>query len=698
MRKISDIRAGSRFSSVHFHFISAAFHLLIGTSLILAFLGQLTQGAVLLIALATVILFHIHTTHPSTSAPRQHERATFKAYTLALLVFACFILYVAYLVMGVDYQYQLARDGGIYSTTAMNLNTSGTLRPALDSLFHLRNTLRGTSAINVEAGHIEFQGSHGASVAYALASFVVGIRWMVVAAWVAAALTAGHLYRILRAFGCRREIAWSAIAALFLGLPMIENLRSTYSEIFLLAAISASVDILTTRVFRDQEEASVLCGFCLGISTIYRADAPLFVGLVLIGLAITPSPYVSERSLRYLALSALPGVVLGWLDLRFWSTEYAADLGNQYRNVVAVSAFGFVTVFLSIVARRVLSNRGCFEEYIRGNLGPLRRIQGALPWLSAGTMLMLVVGGLLAPVAFEAAGSGSNSYVAAIEQREGIKGDGSRTYDEFNLQSVAWYWGPMWFVLLPASFAWVTFRLASIGRRFWAIGLGLGSWIFFYVPDNRITPDHLFATRRWIPGFFPFSLIAGALLLSALVSRFRSRHLAVLGLALSTALVSPSLVGAFHFRNAKIEYGAYEMLREMCSTLPESADLVLTPDVRLMTPTLRYGCNVEAAWLEDVVPLAVVQRPVTLPHPPRSSESFILVTTSSDPAVLFPRLEVIRAWQVTGDVADGHFTTLSRPVREVRPNRAFSISFFELKIPNDVQNLEPGMALVLEKL
>jgi len=662
-----------------------AFHSTIGLGLILAMLGQFHRASVFIVVAVVGIAFTAILARQG-SLRRLPKYFGAQPQTISFLfIFAAAYLYL--LSMGVGYQYQLARDSGGYFTTALNLRANGTLRPPLVHLFHGPSVLHGTSAVFVENAHQEFQWPHGAAVGYAVSSFFVGVQWMITTAWLGAGLAATHMRRILLHFQCNNVLATTAPMIFFLGLPLVDNLRTTYSEIFVLAAALAAFDAFTSAKTASNFSYFLLCGLFLGFSTLYRVDAVFFVALCLGGIALTDLQQLTWTRRLALATPAALLFVLSFVDLALFSTVYFDRLGYRYD-------FG-VVLFAVCVGFVLLPNQS--RNFFLSIAGAVARVlRPKILAVAAASVCALL---LLLPLFWESTGRAIN-YVAAIEARDGLNGDGTRRYNELNSRSLPWYWGNVWFILFPLSSAIIVFSVLKRARPYFYIFLGLYCWGFLYIVNKRITPDHLFATRRWISGFFPIVICVGVLAMSIIIERL-PRFRKEASLVVASLLLWTPAVGALSLSTLSVEYGGLELLRRVCHELPAGASVIVTTEVRLMAPTVEFGCGVGAGWLEDDSPRDIVR--LSTPEGPlatrvQNKDKVAILTSDSDAAWRFPLLKMTHLAEITLEISDGHYATLDRKVEDAKADRQVSLFIYELDVPEAFKSNGERFGLALQKL
>jgi hypothetical protein len=194
--------------------------------------------------------------------------------------------------------------------------------------------------------------------------------------------------------------------------------------------------------------------------------------------------------------------------------------------------------------------------------------------------------------------------------------DGSRTYDENTVTWLAWY------------YSWPVVVLGGIG----AAGLTLWAWqrrnagyvpllgvlgvsSALYLNKSEITPDQIWAMRRYLPVVIPLGLLLAAGVLRTLWCQLREREvgwrrpaqtaLAIAGVALAFA---PALSWRHTLRVA--QYGGDQaLLSRLCATVAGS-DVIISdrgPGGTIFLPGLRVQCGVQAVLASEPNPAALAQ-------------------------------------------------------------------------------------------
>ena len=112
-------------------------------------------------------------------------------------------------------------------------------------------------------------------------------------------------------------------------------------------------------------------------------------------------------------------------------------------------------------------------------------------------------------------GSGQAWFIAAAQRAAGVGVDGTRSYDEMTVTWLGWYLGPLTLVLAVAGTA-LLMRRSIVGWRPEVLVLlaTLGIPALLYLIRPAITPDHIWAMRRFLPAVIPAALLMAELLVA----------------------------------------------------------------------------------------------------------------------------------------------------------------------------------------
>jgi hypothetical protein len=448
-------------------------------------------------------------------------------------------------------------------------------------------------------GRLHPQGNHLVSGVSAVVGWVFGetaVFWGNLACG-AAALVA--LYVLAR----RLVGPWWGLVpmvALAVSMPMLEFSRALYSEPLAMTFTFLGATLLLSAWARDSSGGYALAGAAFGGVALARVDGVLPLLGVLVGLTVAafvhPGRDTSRRrwAAPLVLLGSLPGVLLGLADLYFHSGTYMTDLAGQFLALLA----GFVVATVVTVA-------GPFIPV------PAHRLAGTARVVTG----LVTAGGALAAVAllvlfsrpwwYVSHGALDNPVVQHLQQAAGDPVDGTRLYSEQSFTWISWYYG--WPVVVVGLAGLITWLVVG-GRRqrtelLWLAALFLPSALL-YLASPRITPDQIWAMRRFLPVVVPGALLATAWVGRALSSRGRFVG-PVVAAVLAVSVMAWPLTTVNELWTVKEKGGALRGTEEVCRRLDGRAAIVL--GVGLYVPTVLTLCDVPAVGAPDGSPEALAE-------------------------------------------------------------------------------------------
>jgi hypothetical protein len=434
-------------------------------------------------------------------------------------------------------------------------------------------------------GVLSFQFAHLGPSLLAMAHDLGGDRLMFASS---PALGGGALlaffvaaWRLLR----QPVVALVALVAFGLLLPQISFSRDAFSEIPLQLLLFTALWIFADRRAFRMPRVALVAGLLLGMLQAARIDAlvvllgvpPLFAVMWL--LADPRHRGAVARSAGACAIGLVPGVVLGFVDVRLRSHQYLTDLHGQVKTLIAASVASVVVSFVLVAVGPAIARR-------------VRRIPDWIGWASAA--LVAVAGfGLW--------------FVRPRAQHVSRGAEHTRTYVERSMTWMQWYLGP---VLLAAAIVAAALLVRALvrGRRWQAFAplALLGPAAAGYLWRPNISTDQIWVMRRYLFSALPLFTLLGFGLVAALV-RYRPRRLPralpVAGAVVIAALGIVSPARALKPVPKITEQRSYPVaLRDACRTTGEHAAIVVlqSTDPRVLLSqwlpqSLRGWCDVPVA-------------------------------------------------------------------------------------------------------
>ncbi len=600
--------------------------------LLLAVTGHYSTVAALAIGLpvTAVAVAVLHRDLPAGGVSRAAQVGAAAAVLLALA-------YGAFAGLTPSQNVVVTRDPGSYASTGRWLARAGTLEVnARDGAFDAVRGLKfaGGAVYDVgkvsppttvpapagevrESGQLQLQFNHLTSVALAVGFDVGGYQLMFRMPALLSALTLLTLYAVTVRVTRRPYVSLLAPGLLAASMPFLYVARNTYSESVASVLLWGAVLVLIGVHDRPRIGAATIGGLLLGALVCARVDALLYVCMVfpLAALSIAVSKSPAGRNRRILAWGAAIVAIgvtgaIGWFDLVERSGSYAHDLAPQLsvlrKGLVGAAAASLVGLLLWTYAAPIRR----FVVRVR------RPVAVAAAVLVAGAILF---GWFVRPHLEPAETKLKLDTVQTLQRRDHLKVTPARSYAEDSLRWMAWYLGAPALAAAIGALAWATWRAVrartdAANLTLLVLCLGAGA-LYWY--DPNITPDQLWATRRFIPATFPSLAVWAAAFVAFVMSTSVAQRVrrarppvvvAALGLATVVLLLPPVLTTA-PLRWQRTQAGYLEPILQTCDAVgPDAAIIVLGGFASITLPqTLRSWCGVPVAAQGSAV------SPATLP-------------------------------------------------------------------------------------
>ncbi|MGB7982792.1 MAG: hypothetical protein WCF36_18580, partial [Candidatus Nanopelagicales bacterium] len=523
--------------------------------------------------------------------------------------------------------------------------------------------------------HLDAQGAKAFPALIAMVGWAAGLRGVLAANLLIGTVGLLAVYDVARRLIGPR---WGLVpmVGLALSTPMIYFSRSAFTEPTNIVLTFGGLAVLWGASRDPRMWRFALGGAMVGATALSRIDgAAVSAGLILgLGVVAVAAGRSQRRTwLRGLVVAsamALLMVGLGYLDLARNSPGYLADHRSLY-----VQLIGLLVACLVAVA----------------GLGALLHVGRLHPWMVAHRSMLagvaagsVVLGAVLLasrPLWLQRnliePGSGQAWFIAAAQRAAGVAVEGTRSYDEMTVTWLVWYLGPIT-VLLAVIGAALMLRGAVLRWRpelvVFLATVGVPALLYLYRP--AITPDHIWAMRRFLPAVLPAVLLCAAWVLPAVfqASRTRGQRIGAWSLVVSILLAPLVTWGTLV---TTTEYGGRaDQVAEICTQVQGGRVVVVRGQSPPWLPTLRIRCDadvvevgpdtsraelaaIRAAWGEDVV--AFTDKPDLVPWASAPSGPWLSVPMARWPHSLFPSRSPVRfdsaVW--LGQIeADGSVTPL----------------------------------------
>jgi hypothetical protein len=497
---------------------------------------------------------------------------------------------------------QINRDGGLYLNAGKWIASHGTLNvPAFVGPFARTAGLVATSSGMKQQGtHLEFQISHMLPAFLAEAQNIGGNRLMFLTVPIlgGAALLAFYLLacRLLQ----HPVAALGATATLALLMPQISFSRDSTTEIPIQLLLFTSLWMLCDRRTLRRPHPAFVAGLLLGLVQAMHVDGLAFlVGLPAV-FAVTWL-HTNRAGRDRLAVGFVwassgvaVGVLLAALDLLRWDRSYLSVVRG---NVERLAAVEIVAIAAAIGFVMLVRRTRAFDV--------IQRERGRVAYGAGALVLILGFGAwFVRPLVQHVHAAGINPTVAQVQRINHLAIDGTRRYGELSVRWISWYVGPITLTIGIIGAAALTIALVRGSLR---LPVQIATFILappalLYIWRPTITPDQIWAARRFLPAVFPGIIL---LAFGALCALTRAPDPRFVGQRRSLAIVLAIAAVVFPWLTIRDvssmteQRGLLPVVTSACKTLGNDSAVVVLQDVAppsvvyLSDPqTLRSFCKV----------------------------------------------------------------------------------------------------------
>ena len=499
----------------------------------------------------------------------------------------------------------LDRDPGAYLNTGRWLaNHSGLVfRADIGPFASTPGLTYSSPAVYGHGPTMHFQFSHLEGVLLAETRWLGGDHAMFALTPILGAVSLVMFYALACRF-VRPAFALLATAALAVQVVQLHFSRDAYSEIVLQLVLLGSLWVLGGAGLGTHR--AVFAGVLLGTCAAARIDGPLYLAAVpvLLGIAAARRRRASEAIadgirpdvVKVFAVSVTAVALLGAVDVLWRAPEYARDLG--WRVAVEYAAFIVLTLFAIWLGRRVDWQR------VSARRPRLPELAGA------AIVVVLFVMWLVRPHWQHPRGRASN-FIHDLQIATHLAVDPGRKYYQYSLRWHAWYLGPPALtagIIGSGVFVRDTIRRGSIAT--WAFMVCFAAVGGVYLYDASITPDQLWAMRRFVPIIIP-ALVLFAVVVIERVAR-RARPFGPLAAAtFGAALIAWPLSTTVPVRDERTQPGMLAAVTTTCRALGHKAAVVVLPGssqlYRQVPQVLRGFCGVPVAIRTDALDASAIE-------------------------------------------------------------------------------------------
>ncbi|WP_250442489.1 hypothetical protein [Actinotalea sp. C106] len=407
---------------------------------------------------------------------------------------------------------------------------------------------------------------------------------------------------LLAVYALSRRIVgplWALLpmAALGASMPMGVFSRAAYTEpvtvAFAFGGLMMSWSAFSTRTWWRH----VIAAGMIGAIALVRIDGSAVVIGLIAGMALAAAAPVAprprramQRNLVLVTLTALALVGLGYLDLRLHSPGYLADLGPRFSMLTAA-------LMATVVVGMALALPPVWTPVRRAALRH-RRTLGI-----GAALLVVVVAAVLTsrPLWFTGnnivEGSPYSMLVQGLQAREGLEPNPTASYDQNSVTWQSWYFGWPMVVLAFAGLALVAYRaFARRDGRYLVLLAVVAAPSALYLWRVSITPDHIWAMRRFLPLTIPGFLIMATIALAALWAARRIWTRALAG-TLAVAVAAHPLTTWGDLYTVPEQGGRWGQLQAVCAGIQGDRALLIRAGGPPYLESLRSACDVEVVEL-----------------------------------------------------------------------------------------------------
>jgi len=500
---------------------------------------------------------------------------------------------------------QINRDGGLYLNAGKWIASHGTLnvQPFTGPFARTAGLVATSTGMEQRGSHLEFQISHMLPAVLAEAQNIGGNRlmFMTVPLLSGAALVAFYLLaaRLLR----HPIAALGATATLALLMPQISFSRDSTTEIPIQLLLFTSLWLLCDARTLHTPRPAFVAGLLLGLVQAMHVDGLAFlVGLpaifAIVWLHSNEAGRVRlRRGVVWAGSGIAVGLVLGAFDIYRWDRSYLSVVRGNVERLAAVE----VVAIAAAIATIVLARRPHLVQTVRRQRRRFANGAGA-------AVLILGFGAwFVRPLLQHVHAATVNSTVQLVQRLNHLAIDGTRRYSELSVRWISWYVGP------------ITLTVAIIGAAALTVALVRGSLrlpteiaasllappALLYIWRPTITPDQIWAARRFLPAVFPATILLAFAVLCGLA---RAPDPRFVGQRRSLAIVLAIATVAFPWLTIRgvermtEQRNLFPVISTACQILGHNSAVVVLQDVAppsvvyLSDPqTLRSFCDVPVA-------------------------------------------------------------------------------------------------------
>ena len=496
---------------------------------------------------------------------------------------------------------QTNRDPGVYLTTGRWLADEGTLLVSgkvggFAGFEELTAESPGYYEVR-DDGTVDPQFLHLLPAWGAAAHWLGGDQMLLRTNVVVIALALGALW-LFAATVMRPWFAVLAMTSVAVVLPTVHFARDLYTEPLALLFVFSGLAFLAFAHRAVHPGLSAIAGLMVGAVAMVRIDGWLAVIAVVAYLMTVrwqAHEEGTETMISHFIHPALLGILIagsvGLIDGMVRSRPYLVGRASHFASMLGLLV---VIVVIGLVAFR-------WPGLFRRIAGWLDRNRSTVAWLIPVAVVVVAATFFFIRPLLEVHAPNVDPSIETLQQLEGLPVDGTRTYFEWSMHWLSWYLGVFALTLGVIGFAWA-WRRAILGlRELWPFLLTMSLTTAVFVLRPSITPDQLWAMRRFVPIVLPGLIVAAVLATQWAFQRTTHRPLRWGALAAAVGiLIAVPASFTWPLRTSTSYVGMYNAIEEVCDAIPaESAVLLTTRFAGRFQAPVRSFCNVTVSGIID---------------------------------------------------------------------------------------------------
>lgn len=488
------------------------------------------------------------------------------------------------------------KDPGIYTTSAKFISQHDNLIIETSDVFGEDPKINGDSAgyesVRGNLDRLYVQAPHLVPVIAGLFARLVGETGVFAANSMLGGVALLSMYGFMRTFIKPR---WAVLGVWVLGmsLPMIYFSRDLYTEPLAMAFILSTMTLMGMAYRQQLRSLWFFTGLFAAGGLMARADTwiPLagFIGVfLLLQLGNKLKQQQIDSNFAWFLLGLGVSGTVAQLDMIVLSYKYFLDTVRWLVPLMTIVLGLFVVGYIFIRLDRRFSIVESVNRFVKRWLPAVGAVAIALVFVVIASRPLWLV---------STKQKNNDGYVAYIQELNGEEIAPKRNYAELSFNWIVWYLGIVVAVLSVAGIAVAVHRhlkgkdlpLLPLTIPFLAMGI-------FYLLLPGITPDQIWASRRFLPIIFPGFAIFGIFFLQWLYENQKARlpkfNGVVLVGVLGLLIVGPLWNTETFIRSKEVAGFRVEIDRICGALFDDSAVLMVGSNGRNMTQSLKAYCDV----------------------------------------------------------------------------------------------------------